>query len=905
MNSIDGGNGTDIAVYLRQLASYQFIRLGDGAIQVADVDSGETDTARNVELFVFTDAIRAVDDLPFAATLTANDQGGVDIDLSNAAALSESLGTAGVDNVTYGGTDDIDLPDNVENVTLTGIADISVTGNDGDNTLIGNAGNNTLVAGDGDDLVDGGDGDDTLVGGSGAGDDTYIGGVGIDTVIYSSATQGITVDLAAGTASGPEIGNDTLISIENVVGGSGNDIIHGDAGDNQLFGGDGDDLLTGGGGGTDLFDGGNGLDRVSFSAATGAVNVQLAAGTAVVNGNNKTFASIELIRGTQFNDAYDATGFSGASANAGSNGTFNEFEGLGGDDTVIGNGDTRVSYFNAVAGVNVNLGTGTAVSLLAGDVAGIGTDSLTSVNAARGSEFDDELRGGAGNDTLLGGAGNDFLGGAAGDDILNGGAGIDTAAYGLAGAAVTVDLAAGTATGGGGNDTLTGIEVVNGSAFNDVLRGDGGDNTLNGNDGNDFLIGRGGNDTLNGGNGIDIAALPGDRSEYTFGIQGTAQFVSGPGGFDLTTSVELLQFNGADTVADAYQLGYGMTPINLTGFGLAGGLPIFGRGVADLLTMGTNANFRLIDLGVGVDTLTLGTANASYFLNLANVENLVGSSGNDTIGMTTSVGTSNMLVDGGFGNDTLSLSGGNNVVSVTNVETVTAFGGANTVFFVHNDGSVGQSFNLGGTSDGLDRLYLQGSNSNYSLSSIVGDMTVIGDSLSDNETVSVFNIVASATFDLGSGNEPLTLNSNSTIGPASNVVFVRDVETVTAVGDKSDFIHILGGATTVTAGGGPDMIWAGPDADHFRFMGTGDSPDIPLSQGQKDVIDGFNAAEDRFVFDGIAGTALTWELTTWSGADLVRVDFDGNAVGDFGWDMAIQVNNLTGTLTNANFEWVI
>ena len=161
------------------------------------------------------------------------------------------------------------------------------------------------------------------------------------------------------------------------------------------------------------------------------MNVQLAAGTAVVNGNNKTFASIELIRGTQFNDAYDATGFNGASANAGSNGTFNEFEGLGGDDTVIGNGDTRVSYFNAVAGVNVDLGTGTAVSLLAGDVAGIGTDFLTSVNAARGSEFDDELRGGAGNDTLLGGAGNDFLGGAAGDDILNGGAGIDTAAYWL------------------------------------------------------------------------------------------------------------------------------------------------------------------------------------------------------------------------------------------------------------------------------------------------------------------------------------------------------------------------------------------------------------------------------------------------------------------------------------------
>ena len=55
---------------------------------------------------------------------------------------------------------------------------------------------------------------------------------------------------------------------------------------------------------------------------------------------------------------------------------------------------------------------------------------------------------------------------------------------------------------------------------------------------------------------------------------------------------------------------------------------------------------------------------------------------------------------------------------------------------------------------------------------------------------------------------------------------MNNVENVTAVGDKSDQIHILGnsaGVATVTAGGGADMIWASNDEDHFRFTNAGDS----------------------------------------------------------------------------------
>src|SRR5262249_9776305 len=81
-----------------------------------------------------------------------------------------------------------------------------------------------------------------------------------------------------------------------------------------------------------------------------------------------------------------ATGFSGLSINAGSNGTFNQFEGLGGNDTITGNGNTRISYIGATGGGTVNFTTGTAI----GD-SSVGTESFTGVNSVQGSNFDDSF----------------------------------------------------------------------------------------------------------------------------------------------------------------------------------------------------------------------------------------------------------------------------------------------------------------------------------------------------------------------------------------------------------------------------------------------------------------------------------------------------------------------------------
>ena len=59
------------------------------------------------------------------------------------------------------------------------------------------------------------------------------------------------------------------------------------------------------------------------------------------------------------------------------------------------------------------------------------------------------------------------------------------------------------ATTGQGTDTVTSIEDVLGSRFDDHIDGDNGSNGLRGFHGDDILIGGPGNDTLNGGDDLD------------------------------------------------------------------------------------------------------------------------------------------------------------------------------------------------------------------------------------------------------------------------------------------------------------------------------------------------------------------------------------------------------------------
>ena len=126
-------------------------------------------------------------------------------------------------------------------------------GGDGADSIIGNATNNLLMGNAGADTLDGGAANDSLVGG--AGDDRLIGGAGLDITDYSQAIGAISVNLAAGTASGSDIGTDTLLGVEGSAGGQGADSFIGDASDNLLSGNAGSDTLNGGAGSDSLYGG--------------------------------------------------------------------------------------------------------------------------------------------------------------------------------------------------------------------------------------------------------------------------------------------------------------------------------------------------------------------------------------------------------------------------------------------------------------------------------------------------------------------------------------------------------------------------------------------------------------------------------------------------------------------------
>ena len=143
-------------------------------------------------------------------------------------------------------------------------------------------------------------GDDILEGG--AGSDSLDGGMGIDTAVYRSSLQGVTIDMATGIGSGGEAEGDWLSGIENVTGSAFADTLTGDALNNVLSGSDGDDVLQGGGG-ADSLDGGVGVDTAEYSSSAAAVSIDLATG--VTSGGDAAgdqLTNIENVTGSAFAD---------------------------------------------------------------------------------------------------------------------------------------------------------------------------------------------------------------------------------------------------------------------------------------------------------------------------------------------------------------------------------------------------------------------------------------------------------------------------------------------------------------------------------------------------------------------------------------------------------------------------
>jgi Ca2+-binding RTX toxin-like protein len=141
-------------------------------------------------------------------------------------------------------------------------------GSNANNTLNGTSTNDILYGLGGDDTLYGHNGNDELHGGTG--DDELHGGSGIDTAVFSTSEEVQASLLGSGYGWSLGLGFDLLHDIENLITGSGDDIVAGDeganllstgAGQDKVDGDEGDDVLLGGSGNDDL-DGGFGNDLV-------------------------------------------------------------------------------------------------------------------------------------------------------------------------------------------------------------------------------------------------------------------------------------------------------------------------------------------------------------------------------------------------------------------------------------------------------------------------------------------------------------------------------------------------------------------------------------------------------------------------------------------------------------------
>lgn len=139
-----------------------------------------------------------------------------------------------------------------DTVTGTALAEVFDVG-PGDDSVSAGAGNDRILAGPGNDRLRGGPGADTI---DGQGDS--------DTALYDERGAGepVTVLLPSLGDDGAAGENDSLLGIENVAGGAGNDVLGGDELPNALSGNGGNDTINGLDG-ADVLHGGDGRDIVA------------------------------------------------------------------------------------------------------------------------------------------------------------------------------------------------------------------------------------------------------------------------------------------------------------------------------------------------------------------------------------------------------------------------------------------------------------------------------------------------------------------------------------------------------------------------------------------------------------------------------------------------------------------
>ncbi|MFO1034633.1 MAG: calcium-binding protein [Hyphomicrobiales bacterium] len=697
------------------------------------------------------------------------------------------------------------------------------------------AGADTISGGDGIDDINGGGGDDTIEGGSGG--DTLDGGTGKNTLSYAHSTSGVNIDLQAGTASGGDAQNDTFSNFSNVIGGSGNDVLA-DAAlqDNMLDGGAGDDFIMALGG-NDVLKGGTNTaigDTLSYNSVVSAVTVNLS-----ITGKQNTGIGMQTISGFENLDGSaqgdTLTGDKNANVISGFSGDDRIFGGAG-DDTLIGgdNNDTLeggagadilkggqaalgsdasgwrdlISYASSKAVVSINFATGTGSG---GDAQG---DTFFEIEGVIGSAFADTLTGDGFSRIFIGGGGADIISAGSGD--------LDRASYITSKAGVTIDLTlAGSQVSGGDakGDVLSGIEWIEGSDFNDNLKGDGGTNFLYGYKGNDIIEGGAGADVLDGGEGINTLSYASDFTGVMVNLNsnqvlgGDAQGDSG----DLSTfsniiggsNTDFLTGNVGDNVIDGGAGDDWIDPIS-------GSDTIKGGAGIDTISFVSQGATGSVKLSLAIsgkqNTGVLGTMTVTGIENIEGGDSADDLTGNDLKNVIDG-GAGNDIIRGGKGDDELYGADGDDILD----------GGAGADLF--EGGSFGET--LGD--------WVTYAKSTKAVTINLGAQTASGGDATGDILNGISNIIGSAFAD------SLTGDNNDNIlegGPGNDFLDGRGGNNIVSYAGATKAVkfdlNLQNGVVQHTGGGGDDTI--GGTNFYGVFGGAGN--DTLIGDGADNLITG-------------------------------------------------------------------
>ena len=573
----------------------------------------------------------------------------------------------------------------------------NVIGSNTADSITGDSDSNIIKSLDGNDFIEGGWGNDSIDG-----------GLGSDTVSFSylTSSQKLSASLLSNNSvavdsSDDVLQTDTLINVENLISGKGDDNltgdnnnnqIDGDGGSDKIYGLGGDDILIGGAG-SNYLDGGDGNDTADYQACQLGINANLTEMLVVFGGNTDSLISIENIIGSNFDDMLIGNendnlivGGDGKDTLMGGPGNDVLIDGIGSNEFLGGDGHDTVSFATAETGIRASLTQKVASSILLDQVHQNYISHLFSIEDLIGSAFDDSFEGDQSNNIIDGGDGNDTV----------------TYAYLQSGRSAQVDLSSGQAfviddaqwhAGGPYQifefDSLISVENLTGSSGGDILTGNANNNILVGGDGADELFGGGGDDKIYAKLGEDIAIDGGDGTDTLY-LTDTIQSPGRQFLIDMSSTALFSNIENISTGSTSDKI-IGNSSNNWIDGGL-GNDAIFGRDGDDVLLGGDGINYieggtghNVIDgsgattpnsitiagykisSGLNIDLakasgnatlITPAVPNFSLVDDYINVNGVYGGSGNDLI-----IGNNqDNFLRGGSGDDTISGKGGQDIL---------------------------------------------------------------------------------------------------------------------------------------------------------------------------------------------------------------------------------------------------